>query len=220
MRLDAIARVLQDLSSDDTADAAGTTSDANDGRVWVLRRLALRGDRLPRYRDDLALTTWCSGVGPRWAERRSDIEWGDGRRIEATALWACTDIATGAPVALGKAFESTFGVSAGHRRVSARLTLPGPPSADGRSWSLRATDFDVLGHLNNANYWAPVEESLAAERPSRASAPIEFAVIEFRGGVDPGDEVVIVERRTHETIEQWWLVDDDLRASTLVALAT
>jgi acyl-ACP thioesterase len=217
-RLDAVARILQDLSSDDTADAAGSTSDANDGRVWVLRRLALRMQRLPRYREDLRTATWCSGIGPRWAERRSDIEWGDLGRIEAVALWVCTDLSTGAPVALGEDFESVFGVSAGSRRVSARLVLGGPSDDPPTEWPLRATDFDVLGHVNNASYWAPIEESLAHASTSSASSRIELAVIEFRGGVDRGERATIIERLGPQSIEQWWVVDGDVRASTLVAL--
>ncbi len=222
-RVDALARMLQDLSSDDTADAAHSTTDANDGRVWVLRRLAIRGDRRPRYRQDLRLSTWCSGIGPRWAERRTDIEWGDGSRLEAVALWACTDLETGAPVPLAAGFADVFGVSARGRKVSARLVLGEPETREGATWPLRASDFDLLGHVNNANYWSPTESALAG-----SGAKLELALIEFRGGVRPGESVRIVERQTEvvdgpiderrTTIEQWWTVDGATRASVLVSL--
>ena len=47
---------------------------------------------------------------------------------------------------------------AGGRRRGSRC--PRPPPARRRAWSLRATDIDRLGHVNNAAYWVAVEEQL------------------------------------------------------------
>jgi acyl-ACP thioesterase len=207
LRLDAIARMLQDISGDDTADAS-----LPETGIWVLRRLGLRVEHLPSLDADVELRTWCSGTGPRWAERRTDIGAGGTRRVGAAAIWAYTDRDSSAPVGLPESFHATFGGSALHRRVSARLDLAAPPhDAPVRSWPTRATDFDVLGHVNNANYWAPIEETLAGR-----SARIAGAVIEFRGGVGPDDAVHLAEVANERELRQWWLVDGDVRASCLV----
>src|SRR5262249_24397770 len=58
MRLHALARFLQDAADEDAA----TSTVAMPG-AWVLRRLTMRIERTPRFRADLALATWCSGVG-------------------------------------------------------------------------------------------------------------------------------------------------------------
>ena len=44
--------------------------------------------------------------------------------------------------------------------MSARLQLPNqaPDHASERAWPIRFVDLDVLGHVNNAAQWAPVEE--------------------------------------------------------------
>jgi len=102
LRLDAIARLPQDVSSDDTADAA-YAADA----VWVIRRLVIEPAsatsthaRLPRLRDDVTLVTWCSGTGPRWAERRTDIELDGEVVVRCAALWVFVDFESGRPIPL------------------------------------------------------------------------------------------------------------------------
>jgi acyl-ACP thioesterase len=79
-------------------------------------------------------------------------------------------------------------------------------------WPLRATDLDVVGHVNNAAYWAPVEEELAR----RGRPPVERAEIEFRAGLDPDDEVEFTVCDSSDGFASWLLVDGDVRASMLV----
>src|SRR6202790_123913 len=80
LRLDALARYLQDIAGDDVDDAGL-------GGAWVLRRVALACGALPAFRDEVTLTTFCSGTGSRWAERRTTLHAGGEVRVEAVALW-------------------------------------------------------------------------------------------------------------------------------------
>jgi acyl-ACP thioesterase len=50
-------------------------------------------------------------------------------------------------------------------------------------WPLRFSDYDAVGHMNNAAYWEIVEEHLAEHRELRA--PMR-AVVEHVVQVDPG----------------------------------
>jgi acyl-ACP thioesterase len=218
LRLDAIARLLQDVSSDDTADA-GHAPDA----AWVVRRLVIeiappRPDaRGPRLRDEITLVTWCSGTGPRWAERRTDLELDGAVFARAAALWVLVDPATGRPIPLGAGFDAVYGEAAGGRRVPQRLRHDPPPAdARGEPWPLRMTDFDVLGHVNNAVYWEPVEELLARHAPRRRVARAE---LEFRGGLDPADAVEVIAVPNGDELRLWLTVGADVRASAFVQLA-
>jgi acyl-ACP thioesterase len=218
MRLDSCARFLQDIANDDSRDA-GTPNPT----AWVARRTVIRVDRFPTYLDMVTLSTWCSGLGPRWAERRYEViaDENDGR-IEAATLWVHIDMATMKPVPVPEGFAEQFGAAANGRTVKARLHLPlRPPvsptpdtatrdvtAADGvvtSVWPLRFVDFDVLGHVNNSVYWSMVEEQLAARRQLRAPLTI---TLEHHAGIDPGDEVAITTASNDGGFDLWVTTGD------------
>jgi acyl-ACP thioesterase len=208
VRLDALARVLQDAADEDAA-----TSGVEGMGFWLLRRVAMLVHHTPRLRARLDASTWCSGIGARWAERRTDVSVGDTLAVQAVAIWVHVDPETGAPTRLPDQFGAMWGESAAGRRVSARLQHAGPPAAARRTrWPMRATDIDVVGHVNNAAYWAPVEEELA----HRGVRRVRTAELEFRAGLDQGDDVELAIADLEAGFGAWLCVDGDVRASALV----
>ncbi len=198
MRLDAIARVLQDVADLD-----------NSSGIWILRKIVLDVPHTPRLRAELDVRTWCSGVGPRWAERRTDVFVGAVHAIAARALWVHVDVATGAPRPIPPQLTALD-----VPRVSSRLShAPPPPDAPRQAWSVRATDIDVMRHVNNAAYWAPAEEALAR----RGRPQVLGAEIEFRAGVDEGEQVEVVVDDRADGFALWWCAAGTVRASLLVA---
>lgn len=180
MRLDAIARFLQDAAHDDAVDTE------QPGTTWVLRRMSITVSSWPRFRDVIEPRTWCSGVGPRWAERSTTL----GVGVSAAALWVYVDVETMTPLRLPAMFFERWGASAAGRKVTGRLTHPDPPEGvEWRAWPLRATDFDVLDHVNNAAYWEAVEEEVAAGRLALGSSTA--AEIEYRAPVRRGNPVEV-----------------------------
>lgn len=159
LRLDALSRYLQDAADGDAADAGLVAA----GGPWVLRRGHLRVRRWPRFRERLAVTTWCSGVGACWAERRTSVADEDGEpAADTVTTWVHVDPATGRPRRIPEGMDAVYGGRALWRRVDARLRLPveAPPGAEARPWPLRRADLDVMGHVNNAAALAPVVEVL------------------------------------------------------------
>jgi len=214
LRLDAAARYLQDIANDDSRDA-GTPNPT----AWVARRTVIRVDAFPRYLDMLSLRTWCSGLGPRWAERRYSTvadEPGDGR-FESATLWVHIDMATMKPIGLPDGFAEQFGAAAGGRRVRARQQLPSRPP-DGpvttSPWPLRFVDFDVLGHVNNSVYWAMVEQQMADQRSVRAPMTV---TLEHHDGIAVGDEVVVTAAQTADGFDLWVRCSDDRLAAVVRA---
>ncbi len=208
LRLDGIARLLQDVATDDAEDAA---PGADEG--WVVRRTTVEVTRWPRLREDLTVTTWCSGYGRRWALRRTSLVGEDGGRVETESLWIHIDVATGRPTPLGPTFFEIWGPGVTDTTVSARLRLPEQPEGDARPWLLRFSDFDGLAHVNNAAYWLPAEEHLAGRRD--LGTPLR-AVIEYREGVVRDEVVDVVTADAEDGFLQWWVVDGEVRASTEV----
>jgi len=181
LRLDAAARYLQDIAADDGHDAIGAEADP-----WVVRRTTMHVVRFPVLRERITLTTWASGAGSRWAERRTSVVGERGGRIEAAALWVHVDLATGRPKRLSAEFWATYGDAVGGRTVHARLHHGDPPpGSTATAWPVRFADFDVLGHVNNAVYWAIVEELFDLRAPCTVT-------LEYRGGIDRGQAVSVV----------------------------
>jgi len=184
LRLDAIARWLQDAALADVVD-----SGLDGGGVWVLRRLRLRVARFPRFGDALEVATFCSGTGALVAERRSTVLASGEPVVEAVALWVHLDPDGLRPRPLPEGFEAVYGAAAAERRVRARLRHPVAPP-DGavpaeRPWRFRAADLDLAGHVNNAVYWQVLEEDLVPAEP-----PDVDAEIEYRAPAGPGEAVV------------------------------
>jgi acyl-ACP thioesterase len=216
LRLDALAGLLQDVATDDADDAGLSDLDG----VWVLRRADVQLFDRPRFHDDVELATFCSGTGPRWAERRTRITGNDGVVAEAASIWVFVDREAGRPVALGAEFHARFGESARGRRVSGRLRNPPPtPGSSSRPWALRESDFDVLGHVNNARAMEAVHDTMASLLPGRE--PVRAAV-EYRGALRRAEAVALVSdvsergNGTHE-LSVWLVVDGDVRMSAVVS---
>ena len=102
LRLDSVARYLQDVANDDALDAG-----LSNAMGWVVRRTMIRVDRPCRLNERLRLTTFCTGAGRSWAERRTTISGtGEGAdvAVEAVSLWVQVDVVSGRPTRLGTDF--------------------------------------------------------------------------------------------------------------------
>jgi acyl-ACP thioesterase len=217
LRLEALARYLQDVATDDALDVGLR---AQLGGTWVLRRLAVEVLEPPLFNDDVELATFCSGWGPAWAERRTDMFDGSGRLLTRTvAIWVFIDRAGGKPVNLGEEFFEIYGTAARARRVTARLRHPkAPAGAATRPWPLRESDFDFLDHVNNARYLEAVEDELAARLPKHE---VTWAEMEFRGAVERGEEIELAtvagdEVEGEAALSVWLVSGGSVRMSTRV----
>ena len=198
LRLDAIARYLQDIATDDTA-SLDLDDVEGDGSSWVVRRTMIEVRHAARLDERLELATFCSGTGRGWAERRTSISGGHGASIETVSLWIRIDPASGRPIRLSERFLEIYGPTAGDRRVSSRLQLRRPPEhVTRRAWAIRRVDLDPLRHVNNAVHWSVVEETLP-EGSRRGRGEIEYLA-----PIEPDADVcVAVDEQSS------WLLDGD-----------
>ena len=205
LRLDAAARFLQDVSADDTAD-----SGLPDAEAWVVRKTTIEVEAFPRYLEPIELATWCSGTGSHWAERRISIVGAQGGAVEAATTWVHFDTVSGRPSRIPAGFDAIYGEAAGGRRVKARLDHPDVPEGarSGFAWPLRFTDFDVLGHVNNAACWQIVEEALASRRDLRAPLRAE---VQHRTAIERGAVVEVTLSDDAGALSVWARADGGRR---------
>ena len=215
LRLDACLRYLQDIGNDDTEDSGLDERVGLGAGVWVVRRAVVEVVRPPRWGEWLDLATWCSGTGGRWAGRRLSMVGERGGQVEIDTLWVHLDPKTFLPARLPAAFDELYGEAAGGRKISAKHLLPGPPAdgADGADaelervrWPLRAVDYDVMNHVNNAAYWAAVEEVGVPDGPVRAT-------VEYGAGIEMDAPVELLVRRDDKQTDVWFTVDGTVNAT-------
>ncbi|MEZ5376539.1 MAG: thioesterase [Acidimicrobiales bacterium] len=185
LRFDALVRYAQDVSNDDTTDA-----ELVNDLAWVVRKTTVDVVVEAEFGEVLTFVTFCSGLGGRWAERRLHVTGDRGARIEVATLWVHLDPDSGRPSRLSQQFIDLYAEAAQGRKVGARLDHPDPgPSATTRSWPIRYVDFDIFDHMNNAAYWAAVEELIA----ERSFPPVRCrAELEYGHGIDHGGDITLI----------------------------
>ena len=212
-RLDALARYLQDVATDDGLDAAMEPE-----LGWVTRKTILDIRRRPRTGQRLQLATWASGAGSRWAERRTTITVKGETVVEAAALWVCIDMATIRPAKLSPRFWYVYGDAVGDRRVPARLAHPDPAPdllKGARRWPLRVSDFDIFDHVNNAATWMPIEDELLRVG---GNGSIRWIELEYRLPIDRGAAVGLVSEVEGSAARVWLISEGAVLSSALAAL--
>ena len=184
VRLDALARFLQDVAIEDVQETGWGMPE----HLWFLRRIRI--DVVEPFLEDQAvdLVTWSSGQAAIAAGRRWSLRGDRGGRAEVDSVWIHLD-RDQRPARI-QSFE-IYGDAAGGRRVSTKLELPDPsPDGTGIPWPLRVSDIDLHGHVNNAAYWQAVEHVLPPSGidPRR---PL-VAELDYREPIDLDDTVELV----------------------------
>jgi acyl-ACP thioesterase len=213
LRLDAMARYMQDVASDDVADAHAE----DPALTWVVRRTVI--DITSPFGADttVSLATWASGAGSHWAARRTTITGNLGGRAEAESIWVLIHGATGRPARLPAAFDAIYGPPTLGRVVSAKLelALQPAPGATQLPWPLRITDMDALGHANNAVYWAAVETALAVGHEGAANGRMR-GVLEYRRPLELTSDLELAVARDRSETEIWFIDGGDTAACAVV----
>jgi len=180
LRLDAVARFVQDVATDDVDETGWGAPD----HLWVVRSMRIDVLEPPVDDDHVELLTWCSGTGTVAAGRRMSLTGDRGGRVEVDGVWIHLD--SGARPQRIEHFE-IYADSAEGREVATKLELEEPGGSAAVDWHVRVSDLDLMGHVNNAVYWAAVEECALAggfelRWPLRAR-------LDYRHPVDFGDHL-------------------------------
>jgi acyl-ACP thioesterase len=126
------------------------------GESWVLNRLALTVHPYPRYQDKLQLETWSGGVEGFRGYREYRLYNGGHLCLSASSLWLYINIATKSLVRIPPEQAATFPVISTPPFLPGidRLTWPLPQPAVARTVtvSVRYSDLDANGHVNNTAY--------------------------------------------------------------------
>ncbi|MFA5057952.1 MAG: acyl-ACP thioesterase domain-containing protein [Opitutaceae bacterium] len=172
---------------------AGTRAMVNRGESWVLNRLAAAIHRYPRYEEQLRVVTWSSGVRAFKGYRDFRVFCGEELVAAASSLWLYVNLQTKSLVRVPEEIAITFPSRTGEvfRPELDKLRLVPPAAESARSYpvSVRYSDVDGNGHVNNTAYLDYLQTALVkGALPSRPRS-IE---IQFLKEIPPDAEMVNV----------------------------
>ncbi|EME18033.1 acyl-[acyl-carrier-protein] thioesterase [Rhodococcus triatomae] len=216
LRLDGIARYLQDIGSDN-ADAAGF---AETDPVWILRRTVIDVHTPAEWPDRVSMRRWCSAYSTRWSTMRVEMTSDKGARIETEGFWIHINRDTGMPSRIS---DSTLELLGSHTDVDRLRWKPWlaeqlPEDGTDVPFPLRSTDFDPLEHVNNAAYLHAVEEH-AITRPDLLQVP-HRVVIEYASPITTGEQLTIRRREDSDALSLWFVVNGVSRAGARLTRLT
>ncbi|MDN5756924.1 MAG: thioesterase [Tomitella sp.] len=227
LRLDSVARYLQDVGHDNLEATGFVRTDP----FWIVRRTVIDVIEPISWPGTVTLQRWCAALSTRWANMRVRItaEHETSRLnpnerpaglIETEAFWINVND-QGLPTRISDGGFDLLASTAEDHRLKWQAMNPNTlPDADNpdiprdRPHVLRSTDFDPLEHVNNAAYWAAVEDELV-EHPDLTARP-HRAVIEYLRPVPPGSTMLIRRRRIENQLQMRMLVDDKVVATVTV----
>lgn len=170
LKLETMARFFQDIAVHHTLLVnQGPEYLFSNGKVWYLHRLEIEVVRYPVFGDEITLTTWSRGFRQSMGFREYSIASKGETMVKAGSVWVFFDVArhrvTRFPAEMAAAFGSEDQSQFDRELYLWRPEPQGIPEVR-TDISLRYSDFDVNGHVNNTIYPGFVETlcHTAAER--------------------------------------------------------
>jgi len=228
VRLDAVARYLQDVAND---NIEATEFHATDP-FWIVRRTVIDVVRPITWPATVTAQRWCGALSTRWTNMRVRLtakhetnRFNPNPRpdglIETEAFWINVN-EQGMPSRLSdEAFEMLSSMTDEHRLrwkpMNPEKAPEQTPLAD-REHVLRITDFDPFKHLNNAAYLEAVEDELV-DHPDLVDVP-HRVVIEYLRPIVPGTRITLRRIREGDRLSVWLLVPGGAKGDEQVVAAT
>lgn len=217
--LPAYCNYLQEIAGNHARDLGlGIQELQDEGFTWMLSRLRLAVERYAAWRENVRIRTWPAGVRGRVGARRDFLARDDADRtlLRGVSEWLYVDFASLRVSRLPAAFAAL--APEGTPQVELPDASEKPGDFDAAEWSatlsVRRSDHDFNGHVNNAHYveWA-LECVPDGWREGRGVAELD---ISFRAAARWGDAVVSEAARRGDSA----LVHRICRASDGAVLAT
>jgi medium-chain acyl-[acyl-carrier-protein] hydrolase len=159
------------------------------GAAWILSRQALVMSAWPNWGDELRVRTWVRPTKGPLVHRDYQILVGDRQLGECVASWLTLDVRTRRPMRPGAAGGSLdFRVDGELAFTPEKIALR-EDLAETARFSVRNSDLDMNGHVNNTRYAQWILDSAPLE--SHPTRRVERYAVNFLAEVQVGDAVAI-----------------------------
>ena len=208
VRVDAIARYLQDIGYDDTDDIG-----VGDGGYWVARSISMNfpdAADWPKRNEWIDLETFCGGVGRAFAQRIVNVYVDGILKTQASTDWVCVN-ETGKPIAIPNWLLEAYPQAKPAKAARSLEIINLEDNFEGRiePWYLRASDLDINGHVNNAvafNAIYEISQLLKAPTPQNV-------LIEYHKPLSAEDKIHLYIRESEIGFDAWLVSDKNVAAA-------
>lgn len=122
-----------------------------DGNAWVLSRMSVEMERMPRIFENLVVSTWVEDYGRMLSNRNFAITLADGTPLGfARSVWACINVDTRRPAAVGHPAQVNLDRYCPIAPVPRLKAVDNAESTAPVRFSY--SDIDLNGHVNSARY--------------------------------------------------------------------
>lgn len=187
MRLGAFARLLQEAAVTHSEQVGICSQDlVANGTAWVLNKMAFDFRRLPTFGEDIRVVTWHRGSRGFRAYRDFEVWAGDERLVSAATLWLFIDLEKKRPRRIPPEWSQAYTIESDNAfDCDLDGWQPNAPGFEEKAVpiTLRSSDFDPHGHVNNTAYFDFIETLLATTITERSL--LEGLRIQFRREIPP-----------------------------------
>lgn len=229
VRLDGLARYLQDIANDNIAVTDYAVTDP----FWIVRRTVIDVLVPITWPADFHAERWCGALSTRWTDMRvrltSDSETNrfnpeprPNGLIETEAFWINVND-QGMPSRISDTMLEFLSCMTDEHRLRWRSLNPEKAPAveecelPDREHVLRITDFDPFKHLNNAAYLEAIEDELV-DHPDLIDVPHRL-VIEYLRPITPGTPITLRRKRIADCLFVWMLIPSDTGPVTAASIS-
>ncbi|MGE5345352.1 MAG: acyl-[acyl-carrier-protein] thioesterase [Acidithiobacillales bacterium] len=199
LSLRALCELLQESGGRHAASLGVGAADLGPmGLAWVLIQWSVRIEACPAGHAALTVETWPSGLTERTATRDFLLrDAGGGLLARATSHWVMLDLQRRRPVRMPDVVRRIPLAPRPRALDEGLLRLPAPgPSAEAAEFTVRWSDLDANGHVNNLAYVEWTVESVPREM-LRSSGFRRFD-ISFRAETGDGATVRVVREQERQ----------------------
>lgn len=203
-----VADVIQVATDHANALGVGYSRLIEDGNSWVLSRLTLELDRLPRIHEDYSLTTWIEGFNRLFSARNFELRASGVTIGYVRTVWVAINVATRRPADLSGISHLQDTISDRLCPIEPQRRIPAPSAdvADVYGVTFRSSDIDFNRHVTTTRYVELAVDALPLDLYDRAATRrfdiafrhealwgAEAKVVTAPAGDDPLDYITSVE---------------------------
>jgi medium-chain acyl-[acyl-carrier-protein] hydrolase len=162
------------------------------GESWMLNRMAAVIHRYPRYEEVVRVVTWSTGIRTCKGFRDFRLYCGDELVASASSLWLYVNLRTKSIARVPPEIAATFPSRPDdlfRPELDKLKLMPPTATAAGHAISVRYSDVDGNGHVNNVAYFDYLQSALARSGHSPRPHQLE---IQFLKEILPATETVSV----------------------------